>query len=210
MKAVIIGNGSAPPPKTFAREVQSSDLLIAADGGANYCLRNSFHPHAVIGDMDSIEDAFLESLKKSTSIYQYPADKDLTDLELAYLHAEKEKVDDLKVFSWADERIDYTLGALIGLRDAKMPVQFFGHSFEIFVLNKARPRLTISARVGATKVSIGSLSSRITLRSTGLKWELQWESIATPQLSLSNRAESAAQIDLTEGSAFVLLERAFD
>ena len=66
--ALVICNGE-PPSKTLARQlVQVSDLIVAADGGANVARRLGIRPDVIIGDLDSIEPAtkhyFSSKLKR--------------------------------------------------------------------------------------------------------------------------------------------------
>ena len=60
------------------------DLVIAADGGLDAARRWGLRVDAVVGDLDSAGDAALEWAGRcGAEIEAHPADKDMTDLELA-------------------------------------------------------------------------------------------------------------------------------
>jgi len=204
MKAVIVGNGPIHPPTKFLRIVESADVILAADGGAAHCLSHQIVPHYIVGDFDSVDAELETAWANSTVFRRFPKDKDLSDLELAYLEAEALGATTISVFSWADERFDYTWSALLGLQAARQEVVFYGSSFELRLLNSFHPTLNWSS--AGQRLSIGTLATPVSLNSKGLKWELGWNQIESPRLSLSNQTVSPGRVDLEEGSAFVLLD----
>jgi thiamine pyrophosphokinase len=56
---VIFANGQL---NGLAR-LQPDDLIIAADGGAQHCLKLGIRPQVVIGDFDSVSVDELETLR---------------------------------------------------------------------------------------------------------------------------------------------------
>ncbi len=85
MLTVVVANGSyTSSPETIDR-LKRADLVIAADGGANYCQESAVIPDIVVGDLDSILSGNLASLEQgnTTKIIRYPRRKNATDLELA-------------------------------------------------------------------------------------------------------------------------------
>lgn len=84
MKAVIVANGVPTDPATDRRQVAAGTLIIAADGGTNYCRKLGLVPDVIIGDMDSIDrDPAATNFGKAVEIIRHQARKDATDLELA-------------------------------------------------------------------------------------------------------------------------------
>ncbi len=62
MRAIIFANGTLDQ-WPFEFEISStSDLIIAADGGAHHCLAWNVTPHVVVGDMDSLGPDTLADL----------------------------------------------------------------------------------------------------------------------------------------------------
>lgn len=82
MSTIIIFAGGMKVPGTVADELPQADLVIAADSGYQIARSLGFHVDTLIGDMDSVGS--LDDIPATTSIVRFPADKDATDLELAF------------------------------------------------------------------------------------------------------------------------------
>ncbi|MFW2367159.1 MAG: thiamine diphosphokinase, partial [Desulforhopalus sp.] len=84
MKVFIFANGDLGRPHLLTPFIDQSDLLIAADGGANHCFQLNITPDILLGDLDSIRPAVLNHYRKTeVAISKYPTEKDATDLEIA-------------------------------------------------------------------------------------------------------------------------------
>lgn len=84
MLTLIFANGDPTETPDLPELLARTDLIIAADGGANTCRRLGIFPDALIGDLDSIDPAVLQEFQeKSVSLHRHPPRKDATDLELA-------------------------------------------------------------------------------------------------------------------------------
>lgn len=84
MRVVIFANGQLESQADLRSFHLDADLLIAADGGANHCDALGLLPDILIGDLDSISPALLESYQtRSVEVHRHPAEKNATDLELA-------------------------------------------------------------------------------------------------------------------------------
>ncbi|MCP3952856.1 MAG: thiamine diphosphokinase, partial [Desulfobacterales bacterium] len=55
MKAVIVANGVPTDSAADRKHVPPDALIIAADGGAEYCRKLDLVPDVIVGDMDSLE-----------------------------------------------------------------------------------------------------------------------------------------------------------
>lgn len=90
--AVVVADGAVPVRAALDAAwpgwAEGVDLVVAADGGAAACERLGLRPDLVVGDMDSLDAAVLETLERdSVEIRRVPRDKDETDSELALLTA---------------------------------------------------------------------------------------------------------------------------
>lgn len=84
MRALIIANGRGGARRQLQALARSVDLIIAADGGAEAAVRAGLHPHALVGDMDSVTPATRARLGAAgTELRIVPREKDRTDAELA-------------------------------------------------------------------------------------------------------------------------------
>jgi thiamine pyrophosphokinase len=114
LRAVIFANGELNYPQQTLKWIYEDDLLIAADGGSRHCLALGVIPDILIGDFDSLEPEQLADFESEGSqVYQHPARKDFTDLELALRYACEQGVDDILVFGALGARWDQTLANLL-------------------------------------------------------------------------------------------------
>ncbi|MDB5038779.1 MAG: hypothetical protein JWQ35_2307, partial [Bacteriovoracaceae bacterium] len=197
--------GSPPPLNTLLRSIEEADFLIAADGGAKHCAALDIVPDLLIGDFDSVPSDLLKELRAKTILYKFPRDKDFTDLKLALLECERRKADQIEVFSWADERLDYSLSAIFSSSMSRIPIEFISHRSSVYILNEHRREFLISD--SGSKISIYPIQMPISLKTEGLKWNFEWTNQTRPGFSQSNQTVSDAKITLSEGAAFLLIER---
>ncbi len=106
MRAVIFANGRLNPPVAL----NSDDFIIAADGGTRHCLALGLRPAVVIGDLNSLTPADLQTLTSlGAEILQFPTRKDFTDLELALSHARSLGMREVLIMGALGARWDQTL-----------------------------------------------------------------------------------------------------
>ncbi|MBN8555341.1 MAG: thiamine diphosphokinase [Deltaproteobacteria bacterium] len=204
-KALIAANGPTPNEKDFRSATLACDFLIAADGGLKHFHQFQILPDLVIGDLDSIDVDLLATYQKQTEIYKFPCDKNFTDLELAMFEAEKRGAKSLEIYSWADERLDYSLNSLLAAASLRAKVDFFSPNSQISILNYSHPKFLFEN--SGKKLSIFPLSKSVSLKTSGLRWELKWSKVGPETRSQSNQIASQGFIQLSSGSAFVLIEK---
>ena len=116
MKTIAIFlNGEGLQPERLNRILQTSDIIIAADGGANYCLQHHIHPHYVIGDLDSIRSGHEHLLPDSEVIRL--DDQYSTDLQKAMKLAETLQGERWLILNATGKRTDHTLANILFLAD---------------------------------------------------------------------------------------------
>jgi thiamine pyrophosphokinase len=121
-RIVIFANGELPDLDAARALLQSSDYLVAADGGANHLLKMGILPEIVIGDLDSIEDDTLFELTTAeVDIKQFSEDKDETDIELALRYAVELQPSAILIVGALGGRLDQTLANLSILTDPTLP-----------------------------------------------------------------------------------------
>lgn len=117
-RAVIFANGTLPDPEPARRLIDSSCLLIAADGGTRHALSLGLTPAIIIGDLDSLLSADRQQAERlGTRFLQHPADKDETDLELALDYAVGQGCTEIVILAALGGRLDQTLANLSLLTD---------------------------------------------------------------------------------------------
>jgi thiamine pyrophosphokinase len=111
MKAVIISHGDLSNYKILENECENSELIICADGGAEFAYKYGIVPNYLIGDFDSINEEILEHFKTvETEIIKYSCEKDLTDTEICVYKALELKCDEICILAGIGGRMDHSLG----------------------------------------------------------------------------------------------------
>lgn len=127
MKAVIISHGDKYSGSALVRECEDSDIILCADGGAEYAYLNKITPDFLIGDFDSIETSVLDYfLSKGSKILKFPIDKDFTDTELCIEKAIELGCNKICILYGIGNRIDHSLGN-IGLLSRINKNNIFGY-----------------------------------------------------------------------------------
>ena len=113
MRAYIY-TGGAIDPANITDHPKGDDLLIAADSGFDNAAALGEKPSILVGDLDSIN---LDSIKEKkipdgVEIYKVPAEKDLTDTQLAVELALSKGARDIVIIGGLSGRLDHTLSNL--------------------------------------------------------------------------------------------------
>ena len=150
MKAVVVAAGE--PHTSDVRHLTDADLVVAADGGANWLAARDVVPSMLVGDMDSVDPTVAEQFRSAgTRLERSPTDKDETDTELAVAAALDAGADDLVVLAaLGGLRLDHELANVLlladrGLRPAQ--VRLVAGDAQVRAVH-AGERLTLAARVG--------------------------------------------------------------
>lgn len=185
----------------------ANDLVIAADGGANWCAAWGWQPDLVIGDMDSVDEATAGRLRREgVPFVEHPVEKDETDLELALSVAVERGADEIVVAGALGGRIDHTLGnlALLALPLlASLPVRMVDGGQSIYLV---RDRLVVTGAAGDTLslVPFGGDARGVSV--TGVHWPLAGADLPLgPSLGISNRLTgSQAEVTVRTGALLVI------
>ena len=110
---LIVSGGEVPASDTLVRLAEESDLVIAADIGAKYCIDADIIPDVVLGDMDSIPGDVLDSVRdRGAEIISYSHDKDETDTQLALDLAIAKGAKEIRILSGIGDRFDHSIANL--------------------------------------------------------------------------------------------------
>ncbi len=202
MKTLIVAASDRVDTTALARLAQAADLVIAADGGAARLLSAGVCPHLVVGDMDSLSRAALNSLQRAgAEILAFPSRKDETDLELALLEAVRRGADDITIVGALGGRLDHTLGNVYLLTMPQLRgkrARLVDGRTEVFV---AWERAEIRGAPGDT-VSLIPLTPEVRgVWTEGLEYPLRGESLLMgPGRGISNvMLGSVARVSASDG-----------
>jgi len=203
-RAVIFANGDLGGQITPKGIVTGSDLIIAADGGAEHCRVLDMVPDYIIGDFDSIEQEDLRYFQSEGSkVIQHPADKDYTDLELAVIHAQSCGVNEIFVFGGLGNRWDQSIANILLLASSileDLDVRLVEANQMIRVLRPGK-KYEITGSLGDI-VSLIPLGGDATgIRTSGLHYPLDNEDLRLGSTrGISNILDqSPASVEIREG-----------
>lgn len=110
-KAFIFLNGDFPNCEDFYNNLNiNTEHLFCADGGAKKALELNYIPKEVWGDFDSLDQIYIDSLKKNNVILKkFNKDKDFTDGELLISYVKSLDYDEIYIIGGFGGRIDHTL-----------------------------------------------------------------------------------------------------
>lgn len=113
----LILAGGLRAKTAITKHISSSSLVIGADSGAEKALDMGIVPNLVVGDMDSISPKILEQLKElKVPLEIYPAEKDLTDTEIAIQAAYQRDYKDIVIAGAVGDRWDHSLANIFLLK----------------------------------------------------------------------------------------------
>lgn len=202
-RAVVLANGTPPSRMDLVRAVEGASVFVCADGGANTAADFGLEPDLIIGDLDSIEHATLKVFAgvKTRRI----ADQNSTDLEKALTWLTRKGVDEIHVFGATGGRIDHTVGNLSGIAkfERKAKITVFDNDGRIQPVLAA---FTLNEPAG-TVVSLIPLTLCEGVITTGLKWNLKYESLAMGVRDGTSNVvtSSPATIKVRRGTLFVFV-----
>ncbi len=199
---VVVANGRLDRPIPLIAIVDAADLVIAADGAANWLAAQEREPDILIGDLDSVEPEVLAALQaKGCQIQRYSPHKDETDTELALLEAVRRGAREITLIGALGGRIDHELANILlltmpELHDTRTTI-FDGHSY-LWVI---RDELTICGQVGDTVSLLPLGGDAHGIVTEGLEYPLHGESLRMgPARGVSNvLSEAQAHIRVAQG-----------
>lgn len=112
-RAVVVSKGDLGDPSFYADLLRDDDYLVAADGGARAVLALGLLPAAVVGDLDSLDEATQRRLREAgCRLVIHPREKDYTDTKLAVRFVLDQGYREVLMLGAIGDRLDHTLGNL--------------------------------------------------------------------------------------------------
>jgi len=210
MKCIIAANGALTPSEKIISQINSADMIIAADGGAVHLHHMNIIPDIIIGDLDSISPDtrhFYQS--KKVPMVTHPARKDQTDTELCIDHALENGCTEIVFIGVTGHRLDHTLANIFLLRplvDLNVKARIIDAHNEIYLVLS---HLTIHGEPGDL-ISVIPVSEKVTgLTLTGMDYPLTDKTMRMgTALGVSNCfTDTRAEIHIDSGIVLVVLSR---
>lgn len=158
MKCIIMANGDYGDIENYRWLVEEADIILCADGGANYAYKMDVIPAHIVGDMDSILPQVKEYFERyKVPFKKYPRRKDFTDTQLILELTEELGASEIILIGSLGKRLDHTLsnlycGADLVLRGKK--IWHYSPECSVHLVNN---EIVIHGEIG-DKVSVLALS----------------------------------------------------
>jgi thiamine pyrophosphokinase len=210
MRAVVVAGGRLGLSRSrLSSLLRGADLVVAADGGAARLHAAGYLPHAVVGDLDSLDPDTRRALAAHGVTFDvHPREKDKTDLELALLLAAERGATKIDVLgTLGGPRQDHAAGNLLLLTHptlAGLNVTMLDARHQFFVLSGGGTRDVHGA--AGDYVSLIPLSDPVEgIATTGLAYPLRDERLAMgPSRGISNELSAGrATIAVSSGRLLV-------
>lgn len=173
---LIVAGGEAASPDTAA-DLPRADLVVAADAGYDAALALGLPVDVLVGDMDSIQ---ATDIPRHVIVERHPPDKDATDLELALELVARDSPGRVVVLGGSGGRLDHEL-AVAGLLCSPrwIAIEELDWRSERGWAHVVRRRRVLHGDVGATVSLLPIGGDAYGITTTGLKWNLQEETLHT-------------------------------
>lgn len=168
--------GVASPLPAWIGPVQR---VVAADSGLERAVALGVPVDLVVGDLDSVDPRVLRSAEAlGVRVEGHPADKDVTDLELALEAACAEGPDRIFVVGTAAGRLDHLLasvGVLAHDRLAQLEVDGWFDGTAVAMIRDRRRALPVDVGALVSLLPIGGPAHGVDTE--GLRWPLHHETL---------------------------------
>jgi thiamine pyrophosphokinase len=202
--ALLICNGEHPSRALTRRLARVSDLIVAADGGANAARVIGVTPDVIIGDLDSVSTTTLRVFRNSLILKLDRQDN--TDLEKALDFLASCQTRIVTIIGATGRRIDFTIGnfSVLWKYSSLLDLRMVGKGWYAVPVGRKR---SIRAPRGTTVslIPFGPCEG-ITLR--GLRYPLTNASMRVGDTGLSNVVlKSPFTVRVRRGAMLLLVQQ---
>lgn len=175
-KCIIIGAGDLT---VGSINVNKEDLVIAVDGGINYCGVLEIEPDIILGDFDSVNEAQREAILKMKEqmperVVVLQPEKDDTDMLAALRLGLERGYDYFLIYGGTGGRIEHTLAniqCLLFLKKQGAVGYLMDGSGMVFVMKNEEVKLRDNLEGYFSLFCLGKEAKGVTIK--GLKYELE-------------------------------------
>lgn len=158
MKYIVMANGYYGDLDFYKKYFSGDEIVLCADGGANYAYKLDLLPAYIVGDMDSINPEVRQHFAdRGVPIKKFPRRKDFTDTQLVLTRACEMGAKDILLLGTLGKRLDHTMSNLysaIDLVQKGIKITYLSPSCYIYLVNK---EIEIAGEIGDL-ISVLSLS----------------------------------------------------
>jgi thiamine pyrophosphokinase len=178
----IVFAGSVPVAAALREQLPEDAGVIAADSGLHVADALGVHVDLLVGDLDSADSSLVEAATaRGTTVERHPAEKDATDLELAFDAALARGARRIVLVDGGGDRLDHLLGNIALLASpalAGVQVEAYADIARLGVVRGGEGPVAISGAPGSlvTLLAAGEVARGIVTE--GLRYPLRCEELA--------------------------------
>lgn len=196
----LVGAGN-PGGEEIVKAVAIAPFVVAADGGANFCLAAGVRPAVVIGDFDSVTEDTRTALPEARFVEV--TEQDSTDFEKCLNLIDAPFV---LATGFTDGRVDHSLAALSALVQGLGPPTIIVGKDDLMFAAPAKLSLDLPA---GTRVSLFPMQP-LAGRSKGLRWTIDGLALdPMGRIGTSNEATGPVDLAFDGPGCIVLIPPAF-
>ncbi len=203
MEKRVLGvlGGQDVDDRLFKSWALASDILVAADAGADLALQHGHVPDAIVGDLDSVSEAALAS---GAEIYKFE-DANTTDCDKLLAWIEAQGYDGIDLIGVEGDRIDHVLATLGSCAKSRLKIRLVLREGLGHVLRPGFHRLKTSP---GDRVSLLPISDSAGVTATHVQWPFDQARLALGGfVSVSNIALGGElEVSLESGALLVVIE----
>ncbi len=201
LQGVTLIGGGDPELSDIRLLMTLAPTLVAADGGANACVRHGLSPVAAIGDFDSLTSETRAALPETRFVHVPEQDSTDFDKSLTLLSAPF-----ILATGFTSARLDHTLAVLSSIVKHDGPPVIILGAKDIIFAAPARASFDLPADI---RFSLFPMT-RVTGRSTGLKWPIDGLTLdPTGTIGTSNETTGPVTLEFDTRRCLVILPRAY-
>lgn len=204
MKGLLVAGGKMIDKKILYKYKEC--FIVCADSGIKNFIDTEMVPDIVVGDFDSIDDMGTKFIRENNiKVEAYPAEKNFTDLEVAFEILLEKNVQELIILSAIGTRMDHSLGNILLLERAygKTKAKIIDDNNEIVYVKKGRYGFL---KDDYTYISVISITDELEYSTKGLKYETDHLIITRTSIrGVSNEIENnSCEIEIHSGEGFII------
>ena len=200
MKCLIILNGSLSDGDFLKQLSLNHDYIICADGGYIHSIKNGITPDIAVGDFDSCDKP------DGVAILQYPAEKDVTDCEIAIDYAISKGYKNITLTCALGGRADHQLANMMLCISYLDKADIVIDEADTYITS-LKPKHSIGEYVGKTFSIIPLSPCRITINGVYYPLNGEYTDIGRT-LTISNIVtDENAEIILESGRALLVINK---
>ena len=204
-RILIVANGGWPKAFKIVKNIAEYDAVIALDGAANRMIEANIVPTAIIGDLDSVDDATLEHCKTNGTMVIHTPDQDQSDVSKGLAWATKTYPNaHIDLIGIEIGRYDHHLAAYLALFETESSARILMDGWSALRVSSTPNHIQV--REGAI-VSLMPFGEVTGVSLEGCEYPLSHASITTGTQGVSNRAiDSTIVVSAQSGDLLLLIE----